>query len=188
MEIKSEAYRVNLNCICKDIFKDQLEEIIDELSGNAKFFMSSDIDASTTDKINTVVVDLLKNGKYQVLPLHMVSEAFTRGSMGELGGTTRYTVRNMCVWLNEMYDKLRVLNANRYSQVDAERRKEEEANFKTHKEISNMYGAAFRRKVECFCNGSLNPSEWEQVSLDKMVDLLKEGHAANDIMPKHVMK
>ena len=82
MEIKIKHYHTYINDRCMQIPTEHLLEIIDELSQNAKFFMSSDLDSAMTEKVNAAIVDLLKNQKYKYLPFSLVGEAFTKGSLG----------------------------------------------------------------------------------------------------------
>jgi hypothetical protein len=188
MEIKSSFYRDNISDRCMDIPFIDLQEVIDELSQNAKFFMSSDIDATTTEKINAAIVDLLKNQKYKFLPLYLVGEAFTTGSLGELGGTTRFTVRNVCIWLNAMHEKLAVINQERMAKEDAERRAASEKAFRMQKKDINLYGAAMARKMEWFQGtGPQSGADYDRCTLDKIVELIRKGYSLREINPSMIL-
>ena len=188
MEIKCQAYHDNLTRQCKDVFADDLSQILDELSQLARYYMSSDVDAVTMVKINQAILLLLKFDRYRFLPVHMVGEAYTRGSLGELGGTTRFTVRNVCMWLSEVLDKQQRISAQEVSEKDEENKKQEERKFRENKERNNMYGAAFYRKVEWCTAGLLSERQYDECSLDKIVDLIKRGYPVSQITPSMIVK
>jgi len=188
MEIKCQSYHDNLNRPCRDIFADNLSEILDELSQVARFYMSSDVDAGTMVKINSAILQLLKFGKYRFLPVHMVGEAFTRGSMGELGGTTRFTVRNVCIWLSEVLDKQQRISAQKVSEEDEEKKKQEERKFRENKSRNNLYGSAMFRKIEWCHAGLLSPRQYDECTLDKIVDLIERGYPVSHITPSMIIK
>jgi hypothetical protein len=188
MEIKNEHYLEHINTRCKDIFPERLQDIIRELSENAKFYMSSEIDATVTVKINAAIVDMLKNHKYRYLPLHLVGEAFTRGSMGELGGTTRFTVRNVCIWLGQMQEKMESLNALQKTKEDAGRRIDEEKSFRENKERSNLFGTAMYLKIGWCQAGLLSERQYDECSLDKIVGLIEKGYPIKEITPSMIIR
>jgi len=188
MEIKSQSYHDNLTRLCKDVFADSLSEILDELSQLARFYMSSDVDAVTMVKINGAILQLLKFGKYCYLPVYLVGEAFTRGSMGELGGTTRFTVRNVCIWLGEVLEKNQRISAQNVSKEDEEKKKQEEQIFRENKLRSNLYGAALFRKIEWCHAGTLSSRQYDECTLDKIVDLIERGYPVSQITPSMIIK
>ena len=184
MEIKTKYYQTYANERCMMIPTDQLLEVIDELALNAKFYMSSDLDDVMTEKINAAIVDLLKNQKFKYLPLHLVSEAFTKGALGELGGTTRFTVRNVVTWLNQMNDRMAQIEAERKTREDDARRKSMENGFKMTKERSSLYGTACLLKA----SWHLQDPEYDLCTLDKIVHLLELGYKPEHIHPSMMLK
>lgn len=179
MEIQSKHWQSNMNKRCKDVYMDAMTDLVREFSENAKFYMSSEVDPLTTSKINAAICDMLKFNKYREMPMHMIAEAFGRGSLGELGGTTRYTVRNVCVWLNETYDKMCSMNMQNKSKEDHERRKEEEKSYKYMQKHHSRYGTALYRKM----SWELTEAEWDRITLDKIVDLMDKGYKVDEIEP-----
>ncbi len=163
---------------------EHLLDIIDELSQNAKFFMSSDLDSAMTEKVNAAIVDLLKNQKYKYLPLSLVGEAFTKGALGELGGTTRFTVRNVVTWLNQMNDRMAQIEAERKSREDDARRKSMEDVFKITKDRSSLFGAACLLKA----SWHLQDPDYDLCTLDKIVDLMERGYKISEIHPSMILK
>ena len=124
MEIKSIFYKQYINTQAYQIPVAAIEELIDEFAINAKFYMASDIDADTTAKINNAVVELLKN-RFRYVPLKLIGEAYTRGSLGELGGTTRFTIRNVYIWLSQIEEKNQRLFLEEQSKKEDEKRRSE---------------------------------------------------------------
>lgn len=184
MEIKTKYYQTYASERCMMIPTEQLLEIIDELALNAKFDMSSDIDNVTTEKINARIVELLKNQKFRYLPLHLVAEAFSNGALGELGGTTRFTVRNVVTWLNQMSEKMAQIEAERKSREDDARRKATEDIFRLGKDRSSLFGAACRLKA----SWRLPNPDYDLCTLDKIVDLMERGYKISQIHPSMILE
>lgn len=163
---------------------EHLLDIIDELSQNAKFYMNSDLDSVMTEKVNAAIVDLLKNEKFKYLPLHLVAEAFTKGLLGELGGTTRFTVRNVVIWFNQMNDRMAQIEAERKSREDHARRKSAEDVFKITQDRSSLFGAACLLKA----SWQLKDPDYDLCTLDKIVDLIERGYKLSEIHPSMLLK
>lgn len=188
MEIKTSYYCEYLNTRASDIPMAALVEITDEFSANAKFYMSSDVDESTTEKINTATVDLLKNSRFKYLPLHLISEAYHRGSLGDLGGTTRFTLRNIYTWLSSMTDKLQVIETEKKTREDESRRAAAERLFKQDRHNANLFGTAMYIKIAlCYSGAIITGQEYDRCSLDKIVDLLKRGYKSDQIHPSMIL-
>lgn len=183
MEIKSAYYPQYLAEKVYNIPSEHMREMIDEFAINAKFYMSSDVDNEATDKINAAVVDLLKN-KFRYLPLSLVAEAYTRGSLGELGGTTRFTVRNIYIWLTAVDEKNQRLNQESQSRTDSERRAAEERAFRLQQKRSTKYGAAMYWKIG-FAK-QLSAAEYHRISLDKIVAMMDRGYKLENLTPEMI--
>jgi hypothetical protein len=186
MEISSKYYNEYLNSKMRDIPSIAIIELIDEFSANAKFYMSSDADAITTEKINNAVVDLLK-GRFSHMPFSLIAEAYTKGALGELGGTTRFTVRNVYTWLNAMEEKYQRLYQEMQTKTDAERRAAEEKKFMSTQKRSNIYGAAMYRKIEWCHDGLLTSSQYDILTLDKIVAAVEMGYSLKELKPSMIL-
>ena len=194
MEIKNEYYKQHLKELCKDVPADVLGRIVFELSTNAKFYMNSDANADDLSKINDAVVDLLKT-RFSWVPLHLLGEAYVKGSLGELGGTTKLSVRNVYTWLSNVDEKARNLRTQDISKIDDSKRAEEERVFLTNQANNNLYGAALSLKLKWFYPSSrgrfgqgiylkgLDPSLWDRYPLDKIVEKLKQGYTVQTLTP-----
>jgi len=187
MELKSSYFPAHLNDACKDILKSSMKEMIIELSSNAIFVMNTDMEASITVRTAEIIVDTLQNSKFRYMPFHLVMEGFHKGSMGELGGTTRFTVRNVAVWMNAMYEKLALLTQERKTKEDSERRAAESAAFKSRQKTSNLYGAAMYRKMEWAQAGLISSAEYDRLTLDKIVARMQEGFSINKLIPAMIL-
>jgi hypothetical protein len=187
MEFKSSHFNLCMNEQCKDILTDSMKEMIIELSSNAIFVMNTDMEAGITVRTAELIVEILKNSKFRFMPFHLVIEGFHKGSMGELGGTTRFTVRNVNTWMNAMYDKLAQINMEKKTKEDAERRAAESAAFKSRQKTANLYGAAMYRKIEWAHAGLLSSAEYDRLTLDKIVARMQEGFSIKELTPSMIL-
>lgn len=182
MEIKSQYYQEYINTKVGDIPTVALIELIDEFASNAMFYMSSDADGMTTDKINSASVELLKN-RFRFIPLNLVAEAYTRGSLGELGGTTRFTVRNVYIWLNNIDEKNQRLYQESQSKIDNQRRAENERRFRLTQDRSSLFASAFYWKVS---HSPMPDAEYDRLTLDKIVNMFERGYTFNELTPSMI--
>ena len=184
MEIQTPHYQSNLNKACKDIWMEHLGPVVRELSEISKFYMSSSLNDSETIKINGAICDLLKfNNKYRELPLYLVAEAFHKGALGELEGTSKYTVRNVCIWLNEIYDKMCRIQAINKNREEDQLRKTYESDYKSNWKHHSKYGAALSKKMEW----DIDRKTWERITLDKMVEMLDKGYTLDELTPDMII-
>ena len=184
MEIKSEYYPTYISEIMTHIPREHLRELIDEFAIQARFFMSSDIDTDTMNKINAAIIVLLKD-KFKNLSLSLVGEAYTRGSLGELGGTTRFTVRNVYTWLSAVEEKSQKMYQDKVSRMDAEKRAAEEKVFKSQQKRSNMYGSAMMWKIGYA--KQISSADYDRLNLDKIVDAMQKGHNLKTLTPSMIL-
>lgn len=188
MEIQSPHYQPNMTKKCKDIYNEYLLPVVREFSEIAKFYMSSEVSDDVTMKINAAICDMLKfHHKYRELPLYLVAEAFHKGALGQLGGTTRYTVRNVVTWLEEMYTKMSNFSQQEQSKVDSERRKEEEKTYKQGQRHHTKFGTALYHKMEWAQSGLLTEEEWDRITLDKIVDMMDRGYPIAEMDPGMIL-
>lgn len=188
MELKSTYFTAHMSDACKDILAASMKEMIAELSVNAIFVMNTDIQASITARTTELICETLKNSKFRFMPFHLVCEGFHRGSMGELGGTTRFTVRNVNTWMNAMYEKLAQINIARATKEDAERRAAEARAFKHHQKASSIYATAMGRKIDWFqASGPESSAEYDRCSLDKIVEAIKKGYSVDELKPSMIL-
>jgi hypothetical protein len=187
MEIKSKFYQAHIASKMYDVPKEQLQELIDEFSVNAKFFMSSDEDSATTAKITKAVVEELKD-RFKYLPLSLVAEAFSKGAKGELGGTTRFTFRNVYTWLKAIEEKNQKLYADEISRKEDRQRAEQEKQFRSSQRRSTLYGSAFYRKLEWCYEGLVSSSDYDRLTLDRIVAMIEQGHDIKTLTPKMILR
>lgn len=184
MELKSDHFNGYMNTELRDIPTQAILEMVTELSLNAIFVMSTEIEASVAARIATTAVDVMKNNRFKFMPLHLVCEGFTRGAMGELGGTTRFTVRNIFTWMSAMYEKLALINIEKKTKEDAVRRTEESRSFKRQQKINNLYGAATYWKIS---HCPMSDAEYDRLTLDKIVARMKDGFSIETLTPEMIL-
>jgi hypothetical protein len=185
MEIKNEYYKHHLKDRCKDVPETMLKEIVSEFSSNAKFYMNSNVDAETMSKVNTAIVDLLKN-RFGYLPLYLVGEAYVRGPLGELGGYASISVRNIYIWLSAVNEKSQNLSAQDQSRMDDERRTEAEKIFKLNQAHNVRFGTALSIKLTWVYEGRIDPDDWDMYPLDEIVRYLKQGYDIHSLRPSEI--
>jgi hypothetical protein len=164
-----------------------MKEMIIELSSNAIFVMNSEMEAGITMRIAETIVDILKHSNLRFMPFHLVCEGFQKGSMGELGGTTRFTVRNVNTWMKAMSEKLTQINTEKKTKEDSRRRAEEVVAFKMRQRTSNLYGKAMFRKIEWCYSGGLSSEDYDRLTLDKIVEAMQKGYNIRDLQPSMIL-
>lgn len=187
MELKNPLFKEYMNDRCKDILEESLKKMVSELMVNAIFVMNAELEAGLAARTIETVVYILKNNKYNSMPIYLVMEGFSKGSMGELGGTTKFTVRNVCVWLNAMYERMAQINAERKTKEDAERRALEAKSYKQYQKISCLFGAAMFRKIEWCKDGVLSSAEYDRLTLDKIVAAVQKGYTLKELYPSMIL-
>ena len=183
MKLESKYFPVYMNTPCNEIPQFNLKIMVLELITNAIWLMNTDLESTLIAKSAETLTRILKEEKYKWLPLHLVIEGFSRGSMGELGGTTKFSLRNVFTWLTAMDDKDKILKVEQKSREDAARRKSEETAFKGTRKSSSLYGSALWKKIEWITSGAVPKEAYDDIKLDRIVELIKQGHRINDIKP-----
>lgn len=173
--------------LCKDILSEAMKEMVIELSSNAIFVMNTEMETSITARTAETIVDLLKHSLFRFMPFHLVCEGFQKGAMGELGGTTRFTVRNVNTWMRAMYEKLAQVNMENQTKMDAQRRAEESKLFKQSQHRNNLYGAAMFRKIEWCYAGLLSSEDYDRLTLDKIVEAMGKGYSIKELTPEMIL-
>ena len=187
MEVKCQYFRPYIASKMHEIPKKHLLELIDEFASNAKFYMSSEEDSKTTAKINEAIAAELKD-KFRFLPLHLVAEAYDLGAKGELGGTTRFTFRNVYTWLKGIEEKNQRLKQLGDSKIDNERKRQNEIKFKESQSRSMMFGSALYKKIEWCYAGLLSADDYDMCTIEKMVALMDQGYKLHEITPKMILR
>ena len=186
MEIRNEYYNEHLKERCREVPEDALLSIIEEFSSIAKFYLSTEIHIDDIKKINGAMLDILKRGRFQWLPLYLVGEAYTKGSLGELGGTTKLSVRNIYIWLTQMEEKMRNIDAGYQSKIDDELRASDERVYMEHQAHNVRFGTALCIKLAWVYEGRITADEWEKYTLDAIVEKLKEGYTDKTLLPSKI--
>ena len=184
MELKNENFSVYMNTPIGAIPGEDLTPMLLEISINAMFYMGTEGDNETTKKIVSAIKDLImKDTLYMQFPLHLVIETFHKGSLGELGGTTKFGIRNVNVWLFSVKDKHQKLIQEEKSKEDQRLKADEAKSYKNIQKRSSLYGAAFNKKLEWKFAGLISSEDWDLMTLDKIVALLHSGLTIQTIRP-----
>ena len=181
MELKSEHFREYMSRGMGEIPVPELKEMIAELSSNAIFFMNTDLDEIAMGRTVAVISQLLKEPEYRYLPLNLVIEAFVKGQKGELGGTSKFTPRNVSIWIAGMHEKSIRVRAEQISKEDDSRRRREISEFNSSRIFSGYYGKATCKLMAWYNNRMISIEQWNNEALEVIVRLQKEGRKIEEI-------
>jgi len=185
MEIKNENYPVYAAYKIGEIPSDIFREVVIEFAGNAMFVMNSRISPDERKPAIDNIVAMIRD-KFKEYPLHVVAAAFDQGSLGVLGGTTAFTIRNVFIWLNNLKEKNQRLAHEEWSKKEDARKRKEKNDWMLNSYGYNIYGTALSIKTRWSCDKLINPDNWDKYSLDKIVSLLKMGESVNTIRPDQI--
>ena len=187
MEIKTSEYNIYLNYPVEQIPREKLQEIIDELAALAMFQMNTILEGRILMQTVEAIVDLLKN-KFAKYPLHIVSTAFDQGSLGALGGTAAFKIRNVYTWLAAMKERHDKLSFDSWSRQEHMRKLQEEKEWKQNHRGAAIFGTALNIKLAWVYQLRISPDDWDLYSLDSIVTLLRAGETAQTISPQMIKK
>lgn len=184
MKIESIHFASNLNNQCGNIPITALRELVDEFGILARFYMSApDINNSMLANISDVITEMLQ-GRFKFVTLKSVAEAYSRGSLGELGGTTRFTIRNIFIWISAIEEKERTLFQQSQSKIDDKARAENERAFKMHQKNSSLYGMALYWKIgHC----PMPDKTYDRLTLDLIVGMVNKGYKLRELTPSMIL-
>lgn len=189
MEFKSQYFAAYMSTRVEDIPSDPLKAMLMELIANASWIMDTTLEGSAVVKMTETIVSVLRDPKhgYNHFPFHLVCDAFGKGQIGELGGTSKFSLRNVFTWCSACKDSNQRLTAESISKREAARRMENERIFRVNQRHNSMYGTALVMKLGWWQSGALKPEAWENCTLDAIVSLLKQGHKEYEITPKMII-
>lgn len=159
-----------------------LRQMIVEMLREADDVMGGKLD---NDKIKFTGNWMYKwlNERFGYLPMHHVKAAMTYGAMGERGGTSALTPRNINIWLREQSNIHQEQAAKMISHDDAVKRNEY---FNANK-AEWQVAAAVRIKVGWLGDGMITSDEYDSFSSKEIYDLLKSGVPEKAIHPRDVV-
>jgi hypothetical protein len=187
MEIKSKGYDIYLKYPVRNIPDQEMTDILNELSMNAIFLMGDKLRDEDLKKNLSAVIYVTKT-YYGYIPLYLVAEAFGKGSIGNLGGTSKFNARNINIWLTAIQDKYQTLIAQQKSKEDSEIRIANEKLFKQNQSHNVQFGTALCIKLTWVYEKRINPDDWDHYTLDLIVDKLKQGYTERTLTPKMIWK
>lgn len=184
MDLKYPSFLVYMNSPLGEIPADHLREMMIELMGNAIYVMStSDID-DLSRMYETMKDMMLSDHTFRLFPLALVVEIFHKGSLGELGGTSKFGIRNVHIWMNAAREKFMRMAAEEKSKEDFRRRSEEAKSFKQLQARSSLYAAAFYWKIS---HCPMGDAEYDRLTLDKIVDAFRRGYKPHELTPSMIL-
>jgi hypothetical protein len=185
MEIQNENYKVFISAPAGEIPREELSGILEELMVNAMFYMNTSLAETSTKTTREAILYVLKN-EFSYLPLHMISECFMKGALGKLGGTTKFTVRNVHIWLDSIKDQYQQLISQERSKEDQKRKLQEERDWKNHHKGDVIFGTALSLKLAWVYTGAIRADDWDLYSLDKIVNYLRAGETEKTLRPSMI--
>jgi hypothetical protein len=189
MKLENKNFPLYMNTAMMNIASEDLDEMLMELCANAMFYMNTENTKDTNNKLVAAVKDLiLSDSGYKFMPLHLVIEIFHKGSTGELGGTSRFGLRNVNIWLFQAKEKHQKLIADEKSKEADKQRHEWEQNFKHNHGDDWIFGQALWIKIAWNYTGAIKRQDWDKYSLDAIVAKLREGYNENSIHPSMILR
>ena len=172
----SAILKTYLNYNVSDVPRDKLREIIDELSATAMVNMGGN---ETTIPLQRIIesITALVAKQYYELPISKVAGAFWRGSLGELGGTTRFTLRNVNLWLKETHQQWGEEHIREISRKNREK-------YDSHERADQDVITACRMKIMWRIDGKITPDQSEKIHVEDIVHRLRDGFREKDIIPE----
>lgn len=161
----------------------ELRILITEFLDSANIIMGTSAEKSMLAGLIGFAYDIIAN-RFAYMPMNHVKAAFEFGSLGQRGGTTKLSGRNIFIWLNEQL--------NIYQEQLLRQRKKEEDIKRTidmsgKNKADGFVAAAVRMKVHWKCDGKINSEQYDSFSSKAIYDLLKAGVAEKDIRPRDVV-
>jgi hypothetical protein len=189
MKLVNKNFPEYMDVPMMNIPSEDMDAMLMELAINAMFFMNTENSEDINLKLVAGIKDLiLSDYNYKFMPLHLVIETFHKGSVGELGGTTRFGLRNVNLWLFSSKEKHQKLIAEQKSKEDNRKRAEWEENFKRNHEKDWIFGQALWLKVGWNYSGAIKPQDWDKYTLDAIVEKLRQGYDENSLRPSMILK
>lgn len=185
MELKTSEYAVYLNYPVEQIPREKLIEIIIEFSSIAMFQMNSTIEGTLLKQTVVTIADILKD-KFKAYPLHIVATAFDQGSLGALGGTAAFKIRNVYIWLSAMKERHDRLSFDGWSRQEHQRKLQEEKEWKQNHRSAAIFGTALNIKLAWVYQFRISAEDWDSYTLDSIVNLLRMGETAQTIKPEMI--
>jgi soluble cytochrome b562 len=185
MEINNALYPIYLNTPAGEIPREELAEILIELMSNAMFYMNSSLEETQVKTTREAIIYFLKHD-FAYMPLSTISEAFMNGSLGKLGGTTKFTVRNVHVWLEAMKEQFQRQQSQKRSQHDQQEKMREEKDWKENHRGVAIFGTALDLKLSWVYAGAIRAENWDDYSLDAIVNHLRAGETVETLKPSMI--
>lgn len=189
MELKSKYFNASMGKLCKDIPTEAMIEMITELVSSACFDMNTTMDTPVTVRTVQSIIDKLKHTKFNTLTFCLVVEGFSRGSMRDLGGTTKFSVSNFSAWMNAMLEKQAQIAAEQKTKEDLRKKEEEARAYKNYRKGgSDLFAIAVSKKHDWYASKLISSEDYDRPDLlDNIVALLQQGYNYGEIQPKMVL-
>lgn len=185
MEIKNTDYPLFANYKVAEIPRERFSDIIDELSALAMFQMNSLVKPELLKKTVENIVNIIRD-KFAYYPLHLIAVAFDQGSLGELGGTSTFNIRNIYIWLSAVKDNYNKLKADQWSREEEIRKVQDEKAWKETGKGDNIFGTALSIKLDWKYKNMISPDDWDLYTLDDIVRLLRDGVSVQNVKPSMI--
>jgi len=185
MEIKNTDYPLFANYKVGEIPRERFSDIVDELSALAMFQMNSLVKPELLKKTIENIVAIIRD-KFAYYPLYLIAVAFDQGSLGELGGTSTFNVRNIYIWLSAVKDNYNRSKAEQWSKEEEVRKIQDEKAWKETGKGDAVFGTALSIKLHWVYSQMINSDDWELYTLDDIVRLLRNGVSVQNIKPSMI--
>ena len=175
----SETYDRYLADKCLDIPSEVFRTVLKEMLRDAAFKLNT----SVPDDIKEFSrqINWLIESKYKHLPLHKLKEAFVKGSLGELEGSTRLTIRNINIWIKNV--------SQSWNEGEIARRNREildSTDISPWEQADPDSAAAYALRIGWGVSKRITHKQWDFLSSDdmhkKIIKAIKE-HGEENVTP-----
>lgn len=179
----NELLEVNLKRRAAEVHPGDLKKLLLDFVDEALEIMGMDASTKNTSSFVNFTFELIGD-RYSYLPINHIRAAFKFGAMGERGGTTKMTGRNINIWLNEQSNIFQEQMAKYQKKLDEQKRYDE---IKDWKPSHGFTARAVIIKVGWLGDKRITSQEYDSFSSAKIRELLEQGYDERDIRPSMVV-
>ena len=163
---------------CVEIPREDFAKIMYDLLEDASYKMDSKIPGNITEFANQILWVIKKS--YSLLPLSKLIEAFHQGSLGEIGGTVKLSIRNINIWLKEInhtWGEGSIARSNRERMDQTDIMLDQCANPNS--------AAAYSLRIKWGCSKRISHQQWDHLTSKHrdMVAMLDKGTPLDNMHP-----
>lgn len=161
---ENEKYKAYCNTAVRDVPSEHLKVLINLFVDYSALNLGVNTDKANVDRL----VELVRGGEFNLLPISVIASGFIRGSLGKLkNDNTKLSPRNIYEWLTEVSIEYR----NKLDHLERQKSPPGVAfNLKKY-----PLGQALLRKIDWFRSGAITEADWEKIPLKELAEMIGRG-------------